>query len=138
MHRQLNSPLEMGRRLAFLVYVIVFFAYIFSCVIALARRGIAEFAMAGTAFVLLLAFRYGGYRWLDFERLCQSFPVGCSKDCIPEEIRLEVESLIYTFHADGTDWTRRLAIRRRLVQLEEAEPEVAKAYEEELKDVLAA
>ena len=138
MYRQINSPLEMGRRLAFLVYVIIFFTYIVSCVIALAHRGVAELAGVGTAFVLLIAIRYAGYRWLDFDRLCQSFPAGCSKDCVPEQIRSEVESLIYEFHANGTNWTRRLAIRRRLVQLEEDEPEVAEAYEEELKDVLAA
>ncbi|MDF7825740.1 hypothetical protein P4B35_17055 [Pontiellaceae bacterium B12227] len=138
MCRELNSPAEMGRRLAFLVYIIVFTSYIFSCVIALVQPGVEEAVVACGALALLVGIRYAGYRWLDFKRLSDSFPGGCAMDQIPPKIRTEVESLVHEFHAPGTDWTRRGAIRRRLVQLEEEKPEIIEAYEEELKEVLAA
>ena len=138
MYRQLNSPAEMLRRIVFLVYVLVLMTCLFSCVIALARRGMQETIVACSSMLMLVIIRYAGYRWLDFKRLAASFPGGCALDCIPAEIRSEVESLVYEFHASGTGWVRRGAIRRRLVQLEEEEPEIITAYEEELKEVLAA
>lgn len=138
MYRELNSPAEMVRRLAFLGYVVVFIIYLFSCVIALARPGIGETIVACSSLLLLIGIRYAGYRWFDFKRLADSFPAGCALDSIPVTVRTEVESLVWEFHAAGTDWTRRGAIRRRLVQLEEEEPEIIDAYEAELKEVLAA
>lgn len=135
---ELNPPMEMVRRLAFLVYVLVFTTYLFSCVIALVRPGGSETVVALTSFSALAVIRYAGYRWLDFKRLSDSFPGGCAMDRIPQKVRTEVESLVHEFHANGTDWTRRVAIRHRLVELEELEPELQTAYEEELREVLAA
>lgn len=138
MRSQLNSPLEMVRRCAYLIYVAVFLTYLFSCVVALSRHGRGDIVTACAAFLLLVSVRYAGYRWLEFERLGKSFPAGCARDCVPPKIRTEVESLIYEFHAPGTEWPRRAAIRRYLMELEGRTPEIIEAYEEELKNVLAA
>ncbi|VGO12929.1 hypothetical protein PDESU_01483 [Pontiella desulfatans] len=138
MVRQLNSASEMARRLVFLFYIVVFTTYLFSCVIALALHGVSEICVACGSFILLSVVRIVGYRWLDFERLSDSFPGGCALDCIPRNVRTEVEALVDEFHAPGTDWTRRVAIRHRLVALEEEEPEIIKAFEDDLKAVLAA
>jgi hypothetical protein len=128
----------MVKRLLFLLYILLFIVYLFSCVIALARPEVGGIIMACFSFVALAGLRYAGYRWLDFGRLCNSFPAGCARDRIPREIRTEVESLVYEFHLPGTEWTRRVAIRHRLVELEIEEPEIIDAYEEDLKCVLAA
>ncbi|WP_372808993.1 hypothetical protein [Pontiella sp.] len=129
--------MEMVKRLLFLLYVLLFVVYLFSCVIALARRGVGEIILACCSLVVLAGLRHVGYRWLDFERLCHSFPAGCARDRIPRDIRAEVELLVHEFHAPGTEWTRRVAIRHRLVELENEVPEIVDAYEEDLKCVLA-
>ena len=58
-------------------------------------------------------------------------------DLIPESVRNEVEALVMEFHAAGADWVRRTEIRHRLIELEEYQPEIIKAYSEELRQVLA-
>lgn len=79
-----------------------------------------------------------GYRWLDFERLCESFPAGCALDQVPEPVRNEVELLFAEFNDSETDWIRRVEIRHRLIALEKREPKITDAYPVELKQVLAA
>lgn len=138
MYRQLNSPSEIGRRLAYLLYIFIFMIYLFSCVIALAKHRPGDISVAVLAFAGLCAIRYSGYRWFDFQRLTQSFPVGCAKDCVPIKIRTEVESLVFEFHAPEAEWARRAAIRKHLLELEEQVPEIYEAYEAELREVLAA
>lgn len=133
-----NSVREVGRRLAFLVYVLTYLVYIFSCVIVLARPGIGEAVVAVGSLFLLMLIRNLGYRYLDFKRLCDSFPSGCSLDLVPEPVRDEVEELVREFYEEETDWQRRVEIRHRLVELEELEPAIVRAYESELKRVLAA
>ena len=128
----------MGRRLAFLAYVLMYMVYLFSCVIVLARPGIWEAVTAVASFIVLVVIRLVGYRYLDFKRLCDSFPSGCALDLVPEPVRDEVEELVCEFHAAGTDWQRRVQIRHRLIELEEQEPAIITAYESELKRVLAA
>ncbi|MDH3982399.1 MAG: hypothetical protein OES84_05790, partial [Kiritimatiellaceae bacterium] len=93
--------------------------------------------VTGSSFMALVAIRHIGYRWFDFKRLCESFPSGCPLDRVPEKIRDEVERLVGEFYAPGTEWTRRVEIRHRLIELEELEPEIIQAYESELKRVLA-
>ena len=97
-----------------------------------------ETIAACCSLVLLVGIRYAGYRGLDFKRLLYLFPGGGAIDQISPKIRTEEESLVYEFYAPGTDWTRRGTIRRRLIRLEEDEPEIVEAYEQELKEVLAA
>jgi DMSO/TMAO reductase YedYZ heme-binding membrane subunit len=133
-----NSPKEIVRRLAFLAYVLIYLTYLFSCVIALARPGLGEAVVAVSSLAALVTIRYLGYRYLDFKRLSDSFPSGCALDLVPEPVRDEVETLVREFHAEGTDWQRRVEIRHRLVELEEEEPAIIHAYEQELKQVLAA
>ena len=138
MHREFNSPVEILRRLAYVVYVLVFLAYLISCVVALARPGKAEIIVACCAFCALAAVRWIGHRWLDFGRMTESFPCGCPLDRVPEAVRDEVETLVEEFSADNTEWTRRVEIRHRLIELEEQVPEIIHAYESDLKRVLAA
>ncbi len=138
MHQQCNSPKEVAKRLAFLLYILLFTTYLLSCVVVLARPGRTEASVALLAFSLLVGIRRAGYRRLDFKRLCESFPSGCPLDQVPEKVRDEVEELVAEFHASGIEWTRRVEIRHRLVELEEEEPDIVLAYESELKDVLVA
>jgi len=138
MRGELNSPVEVLRRLAYLLYVLIFLVYILSCVIVLARPGIAEVGVSVGSFLALLLIRQAGYRWLDFQRLSESFPTGCALDRIPEPVRTEVEDLVAEFHSAETEWPRRAEIRHRLIELEEQQPEIIPAFESELKKVLAA
>lgn len=138
MQGQLNSPKEMARRLVFLTYVFLFIAFGIELVVTLGRRGVVDMALAIAAFCSLAFVRYAGYRWLEFERLFESFPSGCAMDVIPEPVRKEVENLVSEFHAPGTDWVRRTEIRHRLIELEEHQPEIIEAYSDDLSQVLAA
>lgn len=130
--------MEMSKRMAFLGYILLFTTYLIACVIAVARPGVVEIAVAISSLMALAAVRYAGYRWLDFNRLCESFPSGCAMDEVPDKIRNEVEALVAEFHATETDWVRRVEIRHRLVELEEEEPKIVEAYSDELRQVLAA
>lgn len=136
MSRQCNSPVEIVRRLVFLVYIACYVAYLIFCVVALARLGWAEIGVASASLLALLGVRHLGYRWFEFRRLCESFPSGCAMDRIPEKYRTEVEDLVEEFHAPQTDWVRRTDIRHRLVELEGLEPEIIEAYASELRCVL--
>ncbi len=138
MQQPLNSPKEMARRLAFLIYVACSMVFIIELVVTLARPGLRNLLIALAAFMALSAVRYAGYRWLEFRRMFESFPAGCVLDSIPEPVRKEVERLVAEFHAAGTDWVRRTEIRHRLVELEERQPEIKQAYSADLKQVLAA
>ncbi len=138
MMERMNSPAEIGRRVVYLLYVASVLAYIFSCVGAVGQTNVRSITLCCAAFAAASALRYAGYRWLEFSRLSQSFPAGCSQDAVPQSVRTEVEALVHEFHAPGTDWVRRAAIRRHLVELEEQVPELADAYEDELRGVLAA
>lgn len=138
MHQNCNSPAEIGRRLVFIAYILLYTTYLISCVVALARPGIPEIVAASSSLVALVGIRHVGYRWLDFRRLTDSFPSGCPLDRVPDKVREEVESLVAEFHASGTEWQRRVEIRHRLVELEEREPEIIETYAAELKQVLSA
>ncbi len=138
MHSQLNSPKEMTRRLVFLVYIASILAFSLSLIISLARSGVGELIVAVSSFGVLTAVRYIGYRWLEFDRLFESFPAGCARDGVSEPVRTEVECLVEEFHAPRTDWVRRAAIRRRLLEMEQLQPEIIEAYSEDLSRILAA
>lgn len=138
MYRQVNSPKEMARRFVFLIYVAFVAVFAVELLVTFARRGWRDLVVALGAFAAAAAVRHIGYRWLDFERLFESFPAGCALDAVPEPVREEVEKLVCEFHAPGTDWVRRSEIRHRLVELEELQPEIIEAYSDDLHDVLAA
>lgn len=138
MHRQFNSHKEMARRLVFLLYILLFMTFAVELVAALARSRPGDLMVAIGAFFIAALLRHAGCRWLEFERLFESFPAGCVRDIIPESVRMEVESLVLEFHAVGTDWVRRTEIRHRLMELEESQPELAEAYSDDLSQVLAA
>lgn len=133
-----NSPKEMARRLVYLFYILAFLTYLLSSVVALAQPSAGKVTVAVSSFAALAGIRWVGYRWLDFHRLCESFPSGCALDRVPEEVRDEVERLVAEFHAPKTEWPRRVEIRHHLVELEEIEPEIILAFEDDLKRVLAA
>ncbi len=138
MYRQLNSPREIGRRLCFLVYILSGAVFCIELVVTVARPGTFHLSIAFAAFAALSVIRRAGYRWLDFERLFESFPEGCALDRVPEPVREEVERLVVEFDTRATDWVRRTEIRHRLVELEVAQPEIIEAYSKELSRVLAA
>ena len=138
MYRQLNSPREIARRLVFLAYVLLFMTFCIELVVTLARPGLRDLCIAAAAFAASALVRQAGYRWLEFDRLFESFPTGCALDAIPEAVRKEVENLFVEFHAAGTDWVRVTGIRHRLIELEESQPEIIEAYSEDLSQVLAA
>jgi hypothetical protein len=136
MASECNSSMEMLKRVVFLAYIALYVIYLLGCVVALARPGLGPVMVAGGSFALALALRRAGYRWLDFDRLCQSFPSGCARDRVPAAVCREVEALVAEFHDPQTDWVRRTGIRHRLIELEQAQPEIIEAYQGELQAVL--
>ena len=136
MNSECNNLREMLNRLLFLLYIAAYVTYLIMCVVALARPDVKGIATAVGNLLLLVALRWSGYRWFDFPRLCESFPSGCSLDLVPDAIRREVEQLIGEFQDSCSDWVRRADIRHRLVELEEENPEIIEAFEDELKIVL--
>ncbi len=138
MNRQINSPKEMARRLAFLIYAGLVIVFSVEMVVSIAQPNLKNLSVAIIAFFALAAVRRFGYCRLDFKRLAESFPDGCARDLVPEAVRAEVESLVEEFLVPGTDWVRRTEIRHRLVELEETQPEIIDAYSSDLQQVLAA
>ena len=137
-YRQLNSPKEIVRRLVFLMYILFSASFVIELFAAFGRPAWQDLTAAVGSFLAAALLREIGYRRLDFYRLFESFPMGCVRDSVPEKVRSEVECLIDEFYSGGTDWVRRGAIRRRLRELEEEQPEIADAYSEDLHRVLAA
>lgn len=128
MSRELNPPLEIFRRIVFILYLASYTGVFVLGVMGLAKSYppyLAAAAILGLAVFLIKRF---GDRCLDFKRLAGSFPYGNRHEDIPLEIRVEAEQLFTDFNATGSSWQKRQELRKRLAQLVAEQPQLFEAY----------
>lgn len=134
MHRQLNEPAEIRRRLLFVFYIGCWIAAILLAVIGIARGHFFFFIDALLLGGICLFCKKQGERFLQFKRLARSFPYGDAQDDIPDTLRTQVESIFRAFH-QNQDWQKRLELRRKLTALVKERPELMEIYPEEISAI---
>jgi len=134
MHRQLNEPAEIRRRLLFVFYLGCWIAAILLAVIGIARGHLFYLTCALVLGGICLLFKNQGERFLQFKRLARSFPYGDTEDDLPDTLRTEVENIFRAFH-ENQDWQQRLELRRKLTILVQEKPELMQIYPEEISAI---
>ena len=135
MHRELNQPDEIIRRLFFVAYLLGWIATILLAVIGLAQ---GRFSLQALSVVLLsccLVFKQYGQHSLQFKRLARSFPFGEPADELPTDLRQRLEKLFAEFHATKKDWQKRQELRHELAALLKKNPEISKIYPQEIASI---
>ncbi|MFH1217880.1 MAG: hypothetical protein V1706_15410 [Pseudomonadota bacterium] len=134
MHRELNEPEEIVRRLLFVVYLTCWCVAITSGVISLVQgRHDLLFLSAfsgGCAFFL----RQHGEKSLQFKRLARSFPFDDPVIQVPAGLRDRAEKIFQHFHQAG-DWQKRQELRCELAALIAENPALMQIYPREIQAV---
>jgi hypothetical protein len=134
MRHELNTPLEMLKRLVYVLYVgCLFIGFLFGIMGLLGGHSdalVAATILAGSATFL----RYIGVRRLEFARLALSFPMGGPGDTLSKETRTQFENLISAFHANE-DWANRQAIRHRIATLVRQHPPLIDVFGKAIAEV---
>lgn len=135
MHREFNSPTEIRRRLIFVLFLSCCICTLVMGVIGLVKGRLSLTLLAllsGGCSVLLKQY---GEQALEFQRLARSFPFGIPEDELPEDLRLQLETLFEEFHSEKNDWQKRVEIRNRLAKMVKKNPDILNVYPAEIKAV---
>ena len=132
MERELNSPGEMLRRIAFIIYLGCWTATLVFGGLALLHFHPQRLILTMPAIAICLAMKRGGERNLDFRRLARSFPFGDPADRLPHTLKKEVEELLKNLAADGIAWQDRHESRQRLRTLIEKDPRLLSIFHTEI------
>jgi hypothetical protein len=132
MERELNSPGEMLRRIAFIIYIGCWTAALVNGVLALLHLHPQRLLLTIPAIAICLAMKRGGERHLDFHRLARSFPLGEPADRLPHPLRKDVEELLQRLAVDGIDWQERHENRQQLRALLEKDPRLFSIFRSEI------
>ncbi len=135
MHRELNRPDEIIRRLLFVVYLISWVTTILLAVIGLVNGRFSLLALSIMLFSGCLVFKQYGEHSLQFKRLARSFPFGEPADELPMDLRQRLENLFAEFHATQKDWQKRQELRHELAALLKKNPEISKIYPREIASI---
>ena len=132
MERELNSPGEMLRRFAFIIYIGCWTATLVFGGLALLNFHPQRLLLTMPAVAICLAMKHSGERHLDFHRLARSFPFGDPADRLPQGLRKETEQLLQKLAADGIAWQDRHESRQRLRTLIEKDPRLLSVFRSEI------
>ena len=132
MERELNSPSEMLRRIAFIIYICCWIATLVFGGLALLHLHPQRLLLTVPAIAICLAMKRCGERYLDFRRLARSFPLGDPEDRLPHTLRKEVEELLQKLAADGVAWQVRHETRQRLRTLINKDPRLLSIFRTEI------
>jgi len=132
MERELNSPGEMLRRFAYIIYIGCWTVTLVFGGLALLHFHPQRLLLTMPAIAICLAMKRGGERHLDFRRLARSFPLGDPADRLPNSIKKEVEDLLRKLAADGIAWQDRHESRQRLRTLIEKDPRLLSIFRTEI------
>jgi hypothetical protein len=132
MERELNSPGEMLRRIAFIIYIGCWTATLVHGALALLQFHTQAVLLTLPAVAFCLAMKRGGERYLDFHRLARSFPLGDPADRLPHSLRKEAEELLQRLAADKIAWQDRHESRQRLRTLIEKDPRLLSIFRTEI------
>ena len=135
MHREINPPDEILRRLIYLVYL--------TLLVSTAVLGVLAFVQSRTDYLtlcLILCFasmqlRQYGNRHFDFKRLFKSFPYGEQGDSISPTLREEIEGIIMEFETEDLNWVQRQELRQRLTELIEKDLRIFELFREEITSI---
>ncbi len=132
MHRELNQPVEIIRRLLFIAYLIGWVTTILLAAIGLVQGRFPLLALSAVLLSCCLIFKQHGERSLHFKRLARSFPFGDPEDELSTDLRQRLENLFAEFHATTNDWQKRQQLRHELAILLKENPEIAKIFPREI------
>lgn len=134
MTQQLNEPTEMGRRLAYVVYLACWCVTIGCAVIGFVQGAFPLLLTAALSLICCLALRHFGRKAWHFNRLSRSFPYGDPEDRIPEALRGKTERILRSFSATR-DWQQRMELREALAALVAEHPELLTIYARDIHAV---
>lgn len=134
MHRELNEPEEIRRRLLFVIYLACWCVAITSGIISIAQGRPLLLIISLLSGLCVLLLKKQGTRAWQFDRLSRSFPYGDPEDQVSASLRLQAERIFQQFHQNA-DWEKRLELRRELAELVNKYPEILHAYRQEISAV---
>jgi len=134
MHREMNSPAEMVRRLLFVLCMISVVSSVIFLLVALAGQQTGKIALAFLSAGASLLFYFAGRRYFDFTRLASSFPYGEREEEIPAELRSAAEEILHEIADPATDWMTRHELRKKLAAIIQQEPRLLDLYGREIGD----
>ena len=138
MHREINSPDEIFRRLLFVLYLAVIVVFLVAGLLGVLqqRYDYLELAFLGGSAAVLL--RYYGKRHFEFDRLSDSFPYGADEDALDPELSQEVKRLLAEASLVKDDWQHRQKLRQRLTSLLDQNPGLWNEFRQEIGAVFPA
>lgn len=138
MHREINTPDEIIRRLFFVFYLLVVVVFLIATLLGLLQRRYDYLLLAFAGGMVVIVIRRFGKRYLEFERLATSFPCGGEEDAPPPELCREVAQLLAEASSVAEDWQHRQVIRKRLILLLDQNPELWQWFRQEIAAVFPA
>ena len=138
MHREINPPAEILRRLSFVVYLAVIVFFLVTCLLGLVQKRFdyLQFALLGGIAAFLL--RFYGKRYLEFDRLAGSFLQGEELNGTDMEVWHEVKRLLAEASTIEDDWQYRQSLRQKLLALLARHPELWQEFHLEIAAVFPA
>ncbi|MFC1512858.1 hypothetical protein ACFL5J_00230 [Thermodesulfobacteriota bacterium] len=136
MHREINPPEEIFRRLLFVLYLAVIVVFLVGVLLSLVQQRFDYLLFilpAGAAAVLL---RVHGKKRFHFDRLAASFPHGIAEQDVPgSELCDEVAKLLAAASRIEKDWPQRQQLRNRLLTLLDQHPGLWQKFGKEITAV---
>lgn len=130
MHREINPPEEILRRLTYLIYLALLVGTVVVAILALVQSRNDYLLISAVLCLLSLQLKRYGRRRLNFDRLARTFPTGTHEDDISPALRQEIEGMIREW--TDLDWVQRQEIRTRLAALIEKDVRLFEIFREEI------
>lgn len=138
MHREINPPDEIVRRLFFVLYLFLLVFLFVSTLLGLVQQRYDYLRLAFPGGVAAVVLHRYGKRYLEFGRLAGSFPHGADEDMPAPELCREVARILSEASRDGVDWQHRQQLRQRLISLLEENPGLWQWFRGEIAAVFPA
>ena len=133
MHREINPPKEIARRLLFVLCLLSSLSSVVYLLIALAGQQGGKIVLGLMAIGASALFYLSGRRYLDFDRLASSFPAAADQQGdIPDAVRTAAEEILHNIADPDTDWMTRHELRKKLAAIIQQEPRLLDLYGREI------
>jgi len=138
MHREINPPEEIVRRLFFVLYLVLVVIFLITVLLGMVQHRFDYLRLAMLAGVTALFLHLYGKRRLDFGRLGATFPDGGNAGSSDHDLCREAESLLLQASRVDGDWQQRQEVRRQLLSLLDRHPELWQQFQREIGAVFPA
>ena len=132
MHRELNPPDEIFRRVIFVMYLGGWLGSGTLLILGIVRSQLGYLAVGLLIAGANMYLRRYGKTHLEFDRLSKSFPLGTKEDEIPAQLRAELQNILHKYQDNNTNWVVRQELRDQLADLINREPLILEAYSSQI------